>query len=211
MNIQWFLLILSSYLLGAVPFGLIIARTRGVDLRAVGSGNIGATNVFRAVGKGFGFLTFALDALKGFLPACFFPQIVESGISPGFEGLLFGFAAIIGHNWPVFLRFKGGKGVATSAGVLFAVAPTAAFVGLLAFALSLKLSRIVSLSSMVAAVIIAVLGWALYLDQGRTIPTALTVLAAIVIIRHRSNIQRLLAGTENRIGKKDEVNPKTPE
>ena len=204
MNIKIIAFIALAYLIGSIPFGLLIARARGVDLRAVGSGNIGATNVFRAVGKGFGFLTFALDALKGFYPAWFFTGFATFGLAHDLESLLFGFAAIAGHNWPVFLRFKGGKGVATSAGVIFAVAPMAAFAGLASFAICLKLSRIVSVSSMAAALVIASLSWMLYLDQGLTLPVALSCLAMVVIIRHRSNIQRLLAGTETVITTKGE-------
>jgi glycerol-3-phosphate acyltransferase PlsY len=202
MNFEFFIFLVGSYLFGAVPFGLLIARSRGVDLRAVGSGNIGATNVFRSVGKGLGLLTFALDALKGFLPAFLIPQFLDLGFSDGTAGLIFGFGAIAGHNWPVFLSFKGGKGVATSAGVLFAVAPAAALAGLLTFAVTLKTSKFVSLSSMAAALAIAALSWILYLENGLTLPIALSILAGMVVIRHRSNIERLRAGTESKIGNK---------
>lgn len=199
-------MILAAYLLGAVPFGLLIARMRGVDIRKVGSGNIGATNVLRSVGKPWGYLTFALDALKGYLPAAVFPMIGKLA-GTDFQslenaGLWCGLAAILGHNFPVYLGFKGGKGVATSAGALLGIAPAAVGIGLVVWALLFFPFRYVSLASIGAAVAIPVAGWFLYRGMGPTLPVALTVLGALVIWRHRSNIQRLLAGTESRIGKK---------
>ena len=131
------LLIAAAYLLGAVPFGLILSRLKGVDIRAVGSGNIGATNVFRSVSKGLGIATFVCDFLKGFVPAYVFPILGKmlSGSFQGSEiGILCGVAAIVGHNWPVYLKFKGGKGIATSAGVLLGIAPAAVGIGLLQLA-----------------------------------------------------------------------------
>ena len=114
---------LSAYLIGSLPFGLIVARwVGGVDIRHAGSGNIGATNVFRMVGRGWGIFTLLLDALKGFVPAFLFP--LWAGQSGSGFALLCGCAAIAGHNWPVYLRIKGGKGVATSAGVLPRLPPT---------------------------------------------------------------------------------------
>ena len=114
---------LASYLLGSVPFGYLVARLKGMDIRRHGSGNIGATNVFRCVGKGWGLLTFACDTLKGFGAAFLIPRVAAPFLPPdGLQALGIGCAclAVAGHNWPAFLRFKGGKGVATSAGVLLA-------------------------------------------------------------------------------------------
>ena len=111
-----FSLALGSYLLGSIPNGLFIAKAKGIDLRKVGSGNIGATNVFRCVGKGWGIAAFVLDAIKGFVPAFVFPRLVLD--CPDWLGLACGVAAVAGHNWPVWLNFKGGKGVSTSAGML---------------------------------------------------------------------------------------------
>lgn len=200
------LLLLCSYLLGAVPFGLLVGKARGVDIRQVGSKNIGATNVFRSVGKKWGILTFVLDALKGYVPAALFPML-GSRLLPGFQPLenlpLFcGVAAILGHNFPVYLGFKGGKGVATSAGALLGIAPAAVGIGVAVWAALFFGLRYVSLASIGAAVAIPAAGWWLYLKSGLVLPSALTLLGALVIWRHRANIQRLLAGTEHRFQKK---------
>lgn len=197
------LCIVLSYLVGACPNGVLVARANGVDIRAVGSGNIGATNVFRSVGKGAGLAVFLLDALKGFVPAFVLPRVVESlfpGVlpEPPTPGLWFGIAAIVGHSWPVYLGFKGGKGVATSAGVLIGIAPVAAGFGLLAWLALVLTTRYVSVGSMGAAVAVAVTGWATRGSTGTSLPLTLTGLACLVVWRHRSNLQRLASGTENR-------------
>jgi glycerol-3-phosphate acyltransferase PlsY len=193
------LLTLLSYLFGSVPFGLLIAKTQGKDIRTLGSGNIGATNVLRCLGKPLGITCFVLDVLKGYLPAALFHHLGDCGA--GF-GILFGAAAILGHNFPVFLKFKGGKGVATSAGVLLGVAPLAVAVGLLTWALVFFVSGYVSLGSIVAAVVVAGTGWVRVGQTGVVTAAALTLLAALTIWRHRANIQRLIAGTENKFEKK---------
>ena len=208
----WFHLVgwlVFAYLVGAIPFGLLIARLKGVDIRAVGSKNIGATNVFRCVGKGWGVLTFVLDAAKGYVPALVFPLLGTGGLPAcqGLEhnfGLLCGSAAILGHNFPVYLRFKGGKGVATSVGVLLGVAPAAVGLGLLGWAVLFGATRYVSVASIGAAALVPVAAWGLYRSTGVFLPCALTLLGALVIARHAKNMQRLLAGTENRFqfGKK---------
>lgn len=200
------LLILASYLLGAVPFGLLVARAKGVDIRNVGSKNIGATNVLRSVGKPWGILTFALDALKGFAPAFLFPMLGKV-CCPDFQplenlGLWCGIAAILGHNFPVYLGFKGGKGVATSAGVLIGVAPLAALIGLATWAVFFFTTRYVSLASIAAVAATCAAGWVLHVKHGLVVPIVLTLLAALIIWRHRANIQRLIAGTEHRFVKK---------
>jgi glycerol-3-phosphate acyltransferase PlsY len=195
------LLAVAAYFFGAVPFGLLVAKTQGVDIREKGSGNIGATNVFRVVGKGWGIFTFTLDALKGFLPAFVFPLLGQ--VDPVY-GVLFGFCAIIGHSFPVYLKFKGGKGVATSAGMLLGVAPLAVGVGFASWVLCMVLSRYVSLSSIVAAMVCAATVW-VQGDKGLVVNVALTLLAVLVIWLHRANIKRLLNGTENRFGKKKET------
>lgn len=193
-----------AYLFGAIPFGLLVAQSRGVNIREHGSGNIGATNVFRVIGKGWGIFTFVLDALKGFIPAFVFP--ILGNIEPelcGEFGVLFGLAAIIGHSFPIYLKFKGGKGVATSAGMLLGVAPLAVGIGFASWVLCMVISRYVSLSSIIAAVAVAVAVW--IQDKGLVINIALTVLAILVIWLHRANVKRLLNGTENRFGKKKEA------
>lgn len=195
------LLVSAAYLLGSIPNGLLIARLKGVDLQKVGSGNIGATNVFRCVGKGWGVAAFVLDAVKGFVPAFFFPRLVES--APPWLGLACGLAAVAGHNWPVWLKFKGGKGVSTSAGMLLGIAPAAVGVGFLVFAATVALTRFVSLGSILAA--IAVPAAYLWLEgpDNRLLAGALVLMGLLVVAKHRANIRRLLAGTEPRIaGKK---------
>lgn len=192
-----------SYLLGAVPFGYLIARARGVDIRRQGSGNVGATNVFRCVGRLWGTLTLAGDTAKGFAAAFIVPALLgPSGDSFAGEPLkiLCAGLAVAGHNWPVFLGFRGGKGVATSAGALLGIAPLAAVIGLLTWLAVAGLTRYVSAASMVAAAAAAVASWALYRDSGGLwTPLALSILAALVVWRHKANIRRLLAGTENRM------------
>ena len=215
-----------AYLLGAIPFGLLIARANGVDIRAVGSGNIGATNVFRAMGKGWGILAFSCDALKGFISASVFPLLaktlwalfscdalkgfISASVFPllaktlwAFDGgavlpLVCACLAIAGHNWPVYLRFKGGKGVATSAGALIGLAPMAAGAGLLTWALVFVATRYVSVASIAAAITAAGAAWFFYAQTGILLPVVLTALCGLVIGRHKSNIQRLIHGSENR-------------
>lgn len=205
MNLFYVLVLtLFAYLIGSIPFGLLIAKTKGKDIRKLGSGNIGATNVLRCLGKPLGITCFVLDVLKGFLPAFIFPTLGTgaAGLQENFPsiGILFGALAILGHNFPIFLKFKGGKGVATSAGVLIGVAPLAVVLGLLTWIIVFKTSGYVSLGSIVAAAIVILTGWTV----GYSLVTAiaLTLLGALTIWRHRSNIQRLRAGTENKFQKK---------
>ncbi|MFH1477403.1 MAG: glycerol-3-phosphate 1-O-acyltransferase PlsY [Verrucomicrobiota bacterium] len=192
---------IPAYLLGAIPFGLLIARAKGVDIRKVGSGNIGATNVFRAVGKGWGILAFICDTLKGFIPVVVFPllaKILWAFHSDAVLPLVCACLAIAGHNWSVYLRFKGGKGVATSVGALIGLAPLAAGIGLLTWVLFFLATRYVSLASIAAAGMVAGAVWIFYVQAGILVPVVLTLLCGLVIWRHKSNIQRLLHGAENR-------------
>ncbi|MGE4285762.1 MAG: glycerol-3-phosphate 1-O-acyltransferase PlsY [Phycisphaerae bacterium] len=207
------LLIIASYLLGSVPFGLLIAKSKGVDLRKVGSGNIGATNVGRALGIGWARLCFILDVLKGMAPVV--AGILLTGQDPStaqlFIWLLAGTASILGHIFPVYLKFKGGKGVATSLGVVLGVWPYFTVCGLVCFLIwfvCLKIWRYVSLGSIIAAAVFPIIlsveiavidSW-----QFATLwplMVASLLLSAIVIIRHKDNIDRLLNGTENKIEK----------
>ena len=191
------LLVLAAYLLGAIPNGLLIAKARGIDLRRTGSGNIGATNVFRCVGKGWGVLAFVLDALKGFVPAFCFPQLVAG--APDWLGLACGGAAVAGHNWPVWLGFKGGKGVATSAGMLLGIAPAAVGIGFGVFAVTVAATRFVSLGSILAAVAVPAAYLALNGTGNKLLAGVLVGLGLLVIVKHRANIRRLLQGAEPRI------------
>jgi glycerol-3-phosphate acyltransferase PlsY len=196
---------LAAYLIGAIPFGFLVARMRGIDIRTVGSRNIGATNVFRSVGKGWGILTLLLDLAKGWVGAAIVP-LLAAGLFPANEAvaelrLCGGVCAVIGHTWPVYLGFRGGKGVATSAGMLLGVAPQAAGVALAGWIITFLLGRYVSLASMTAALI---LGVAIWLEPFRPVggwltPVVLTLIAVLIIVRHRSNLARLRAGTETRL------------
>ena len=192
---------LASYLLGAIPFGYVIARARGIDIRRVGSGNIGATNVFRCVGKPWGLLTLACDFLKGFAPAFFLPLAAHrlgSTADPGMLGVACAFSAVAGHNWPVYLGFKGGKGVATSAGAVLGIAWQAVLIGLGAWIVIFLLTRYVSVASILTALVIAGASWPLYREAGLLVPLALTVLGIVIAWRHKGNVRRLLNGTEHR-------------
>ncbi len=199
-------LAVASYLIGAVPFGLLVARLKGVDITQVGSGNIGATNVFRSVSKPLGVLTFVCDAVKGWLPAWFFPLWVPAaGHAPADPslGVLFAALAIAGHTWPVYLKFKGGKGVATSAGALIGIAPKAVGLGVLVWVLVFGVSRYVSVASIAAAVAVPAAAWWWHKpDASLVLPVALTLLGALIVWRHRGNLQRLRVGTEHRFGRK---------
>lgn len=195
------LLTVVAYVIGSIPFGLLISKAKGKDIRTMGSCNIGATNVLRCLGKPLGITCFVLDVLKGYLPAALFPIVGK--IDPAF-GLLFGTAAILGHNFPIFMKFKGGKGVATSAGVLLGVAPLAVAIGLLTWILVFKLSGYVSLGSIIAALIVIITGWVRVENYGIVTAIALTLLGALTIYRHRENIKRLANGTENKFRRKSE-------
>jgi acyl phosphate:glycerol-3-phosphate acyltransferase len=202
------LLIATAYLLGAVPFGLLLCRLKGVDIRTVGSGNIGATNVFRSVSKPLGIATFACDFLKGFVPAYVFPILgkMVTGTCQGSEiGILCGVASIVGHNWPVYLKFKGGKGIATSAGVLLGIAPAAVGIGLVSWIVLFVASRYVSIASIGAAIVVPVVSWTMYSRKGLMLPIVLTILGLLAVWRHKSNIERLISGTESRFSFKKQT------
>jgi len=195
-----------AYLAGSIPFAFLFARFNGVDIRKVGSGNVGATNVFRAVGKGWGVLTFTCDVLKGLLPALALPWAARAltGAPLSGDGLALGCgaAAIAGHTWPVWLRFKGGKGVATTAGVLLGVAPLAALFGLVVWALIFFPTRYVSLASVGAAAAVPLAAWVrAYWSRLYTLPVAMSLLGLLIVYRHRANLRRLRNGTEPRAGR----------
>ena len=209
--------VIGGYFLGSIPTGYLVARFRGVDIRTVGSGNIGATNVFRILGKAAGTFVLLADAFKGFL-ACWL--LVRLGtqlagdtepLSPARREALqltAGIAAILGHNYTCWLNFKGGKGIATTAGVLVALVPLALAILLSLWGIVLALTRYVSLASIAAAAAIPLIVW---LTGGS--PTLITITAgigALAIYKHKVNLQRLLAGTENRIGTRKPPTPAAP-
>jgi glycerol-3-phosphate acyltransferase PlsY len=216
MYIIFVIVIIGAYLLGSIPFGLIIAKAHGKDLRSIGSGNIGATNVARALGKKWAYVCFLLDVLKGFVP-----MLIAKRLSTQLQAeqalficlwLTVGIAAILGNIFPLYLKFKGGKGVATSLGVALGLWPyytVCAFVALGVWVIVVLTWRYVSLASIVASIAFAATlflivlltpGW----DFINLWPLLIAAAAIplMVIIRHRENIKRLFAGTENKVFKK---------
>ncbi len=205
------ILIIAAYLLGSVPFGLILAAVHGKDLRKIGSGNIGATNLSRALGKKWGYFCFVLDVSKGFLPTLIAGRIITTppDAIQFLLWLLVGIASILGHIFPVYLKLKGGKGVATSFGVALGLWPyftiCAAF-AVLAWIIVVLIWRYVSLASIIASIVfpiafvllIAVIdGW-LFANLWPLIIAAVGI-PIMVIVRHRQNIMRIMAGTEIKI------------
>lgn len=209
--LAWALAALVAYLVGAIPFGLLVGRAwKGVDIRQHGSGNLGATNALRVLGKRVGGLVLLLDAAKGALPVLLLPPLVArlAGASaPSWLPVALATSAVVGHVFPIYLRFAGGKGVATSAGAMLALHPPALGAAFATFALTLALTRIVSLSSLLAALAlplaaVAIDGPELALGEARVRTALFVLLALLVWVRHRANLARLLAGTEPRIGQR---------
>ncbi len=184
---------LLAYLLGAIPFGMLIARMKGIDIMSVGSGNIGATNVFRAVGKGWGLAVLVLDVAKGFLPT--FLTLSMTGSREW--ALLVGTCAILGHCASPFLRFKGGKGAATALGFIIGLTPLASAFSFAVFLLCLLTTRIVSLSTLLAS--LTALGCVIAFGYSPFVIGAYTLINGFLFYRHRGNIARLLKGEERRI------------
>lgn len=187
--------LILSYLIGAIPFAYIISKVfKNIDIRKHGSGNPGATNVYRTVSKPLGILTFICDALKGFVPVFFVTLINPSSY---LIVLLVALVTILGHIYTVFLNFKGGKGVATGCGIFLAINPIATLICLAVFAIILALSKYVALASIFAAITLPI---SLFLlDATKEILVFSIFIAGIVIFRHMSNIKRILNGTENKI------------
>jgi len=206
---------LAAYGVGSTPFGYLIARLRGTDIRRAGSGNVGATNVGRVLGRKWGVLCFVLDVVKGFVPVLIAGRLLVRGDVPALDRqaawLAVGCGVILGHVFTFYLRFRGGKGVATSLGVVLGVFPYFTWPGLAALGLWIAVtlaSRYVSLGSIVAGTAFVPLfaGFGLALDwpllQLWPLMVFAAAMAALILLRHRGNIGRLLAGTENRIGRK---------
>ena len=190
-------LIIAGYFIGSIPFGYIAGKIRGIDIRREGSGNIGSTNVSRVLGKKTGTIVQILDILKGALPVII-AQILKLDIP---VVILCGLASICGHNWTIFLGFKGGKGVNTSLGVALALMPMPAIICFFIWVVVVKIWKYVSLASILASAAFPVI-----VISSNKYPLIINILsvvvAAFIIIRHRSNIKRLLAGTESKIGTK---------
>jgi glycerol-3-phosphate acyltransferase PlsY len=190
-------LVAAAYLSGTIPFGLIVARMRGVDVRQVGSGNIGATNVSRAVGKKLGALVLMLDAAKGALPVVGALLLARAGIAHPLGVAACALAAVAGHCFPVWLKFRGGKGVATSLGVFVVLDPMATGICVLVFAVVVGITRVASVGSLVAASAFVV---SLQL-RGRSVEEVAlaSVIVAIIVVRHVDNIRRLFRGKEHKV------------
>jgi len=213
---------LAAYLLGSIPFGFLVAKAKGIDIRSVGSGNIGATNAMRVLGKPAGIAVLLLDVLKGYVAVAWLTPMIFNWFAAHLNGPQFGLivyfqnepaglqmrfyviagiCAVLGHNYTCWLKFKGGKGIATTGGVYLALAPWALLVALVVFILALLVTRYVSVASMTAAVALPVTVWVMS-PHNLFLGIVTTALGALAIYKHKSNIQRLMAGTENRLGQK---------
>jgi len=196
-------IIAIGYLLGSIPWGWIVGKTRGIDIRQHGSGNTGATNVYRTIGRKWGVLVFVLDALKGTASVRLGMLLAisckcgEVGFSPEIAGILGAIGCFLGHCFPVWLRFRGGKGVAPGAGIYLGLAPLTVGLALVVWGGVFLITRYVSLASLAAALSLPFLLWAI---SGKTgiLFWATVILCLLAIWRHRENIQRLCKGTENR-------------
>lgn len=198
---------IGAYLLGSIPTGYLVARARGVDIRQAGSGNIGATNAFRVLGKPAGIVVLGFDALKGFLACKFVSGLAYSFLSPPYQqvpesretlAIVAGIVAILGHNYTCWLKFKGGKGIATTAGVLLALMPYALLTILIVWIVVTMTTRYVSLGSLAASITLPFAAW--YFADSRRLIGVATIMTVLAVYKHKANIRRLLNGTENRFG-----------
>ncbi|MBC8097768.1 MAG: glycerol-3-phosphate 1-O-acyltransferase PlsY [Akkermansiaceae bacterium] len=196
---------IAAYFLGSIPTGFLVAKARGIDIRSVGSGNIGATNAFRVLGKPAGTFVLIVDGLKGYAAAAWLSDLLLNLLNvPASDALTYrivaGVCAVLGHNYTCWLKFKGGKGVATTAGVYVALAPVAIAIAVVTWILFAVLFRYVSVASIAAAVALPVAVWVT--RDSVLLGVVTTALGALAIYKHKNNLQRLMNGTENRIGGK---------
>ncbi len=206
---------LVGYLLGSIPTGYLVAAARGIDIRTVGSGNIGATNVFRSLGVPAGIFVLLADAFKGwFAVAAVTPLLwtlfhaTAGAMAREWLAIIAGLSAILGHNFTCWLNFKGGKGIATSAGVIAALVPLALLIILGIWIIIFGLTRYVSLASICAAASLPLAAW--LTGQSSTMILIMGAMGVLAIYKHKGNIQRLLKGTENRIGAKKTATREMP-
>lgn len=207
--LAYIVIALGAYLLGSIPTGFLVARTRGVDIRTVGSKNMGATNVFRVLGKGPGILVLLVDALKGwgaialsrYLVHSYFPS--DGGLNESIASIVAGLFSILGHIYTCWLKFQGGKGIATSAGVMVALVPWALLVSLITWLTAFGTTRYVSIASVTASAVLPIATW--FTTHDRMLTVVVSLVAALAIYKHKTNLQRLRNGTENRFNfqKKD--------
>jgi len=200
-NLILFLGVLIAYLIGSIPTAYIFGRlVKGIDIRQFGSGNVGATNTFRVIGRLPGLVVLLIDMLKGFICATYIADaflFVSPAPRPEFYRVITGLAAIAGHNWTLFLKFKGGKGVATSAGVVIGLIPKIFWLGFLIWAVVFSVTGYVSLASILASICIPL--FTLVFGKPTEIIVVMSLLCIIIIYRHRSNIRRLKDGEEKRV------------
>lgn len=189
-----------GYFLGSLPFGYWVSKAFGIDILKVGSGNTGATNVYRQLGPKGGVMVFLLDVAKGFVPV-FLAKALLVPSEASMHAILIGVAAVVGHSFSPFLKFKGGKGVATGLGVVLGIAPIVGLTGFASFLACLAVSRYVSLSSIVGTLMVVVT--AILTKQSPLVLAVLSLVCAFVIIRHVPNIKRLINGTEPKVKRKD--------
>jgi glycerol-3-phosphate acyltransferase PlsY len=204
---MFLILLLISYLLGSIPFGYIVSKMKGVDITKVGSKNIGMANVFRNVGPIYGVIVLFLDAFKGFLPT--FMAINYKLLD--YQVLMIGLASIIGHSFSVFLRFKGGKGVATSFGVFLAISPIISVIGLIIWIISVLITRYSSLGSILAAFVVFVISFSYLIfnfnfnifmseyKDSKIFLISLIIVSFIILVKHRDNFIRIIQGKENKL------------
>jgi glycerol-3-phosphate acyltransferase PlsY len=211
--LAYIIVAVAAYLVGSIPTGFLVARAKGIDIRTAGSGNIGATNAMRVLGKPAGIFVLLMDALKGWI-ACWLGIFIGAHFSPYFDteslallerfAIIAGIFVVLGHNYTCWLKFKGGKGIATSVGVYLVLAPCAVLVALVVFILAVAVTKYVSVGSIAAAIALAATVW-IMTPHDLLLGVVTTALGALAIYKHKSNIQRLMAGTENRLGKKSEA------
>ncbi len=221
--LAYIIVAVAAYLLGSIPTGFLVAKAKGIDIRSVGSGNIGATNAMRVLGKPAGIFVLLMDMLKGwlavYLGAIIYRILFQHFMSgPDINGfyslpqtqeirkfaLIGGIFAVLGHNYTCWLKFKGGKGIATTAGVFLALAPWALLVALVVFILAILFTKYVSVGSIAGAIALPATVWIMS-PQNLFLCIVTTALGVLAIYKHKSNIQRLMAGTENRLGKKSSI------
>jgi len=201
----------GAYIIGATPFGYLAGKMKGVDIRQHGSGNVGATNVIRVLGKGIGLPVFALDMFKGWISVMLARWIVTgAGLDSTWPEILAGVMAVMGHNYTFWLKFKGGKGIATSAGVLLALLPIPLGVAFLVWVILFFTTRYVAVASIGASLMVGIVPAVLHFWRGAPAMPLVwfgAILGVMGVWRHRSNMQRLMNGTENRFTKKTPAPP----
>ena len=199
----YFAAALIAYLLGSIPFGFIAGRIAGTDVRQHGSGNIGATNALRVLGKKYGYAVFVADVLKGFLAVRIALWLAQFDPSTSYLiGILAALFVVVGHSFPIWLGFRGGKGVAAAAGACLGLLPVATFIAVIVWIAIFSLFRFVSLASIVAAVALPLSAWLLGNARDPIVLGFSLLIATLIIFRHRSNIVRLLQGREPRFDRK---------